>query len=1052
MNTLHSKYKGPIAWMACNPIAANLLMLLVMVAGIYAIATIKKEVFPSFPSETLTITVPYPGSSPAEVEEGVIIKIEEAIADIPGIKEIRSQASEGSAVITVDILPGLDINDTLNKVKTRVDAISSLPAEAEQPIIEEMSGRTQVLSLTLAGPLDEQQLKQQGDEIRERLLQLPSLTQVSILSEREYEISIELSEHALQAYGLRFDDVVRRIQQQSRDLPGGRLRTSAQNFTLRSSGQARNRADYEQLIVLQQDNGSQLRLKDIASVNDGFSEQPILTEFNNQPAITLQVDRIGEQSALAISRDVRQLVETLNSSLPEGVSLTVWADRTTVLKGRIELLLNSAMQGALLVIIALSLFLRPQLAFWVVVGVPFCFLGALALMGTPWIGHSINVISLFGFILVLGIVIDDAIVTAESAFYTLEKENDGINSIIKGVRNVATATVFGVITTIIAFLPMLFMTEGISRLFVSAATVVVLCLALSIIETKFILPAHLRHIRIRQASDYTNPLAHGFIRFQDFFSQGLLRFAEYRYRPFLQRCLAYRYITLAVFVGFLLISSQLVPSGLLRFIFFPNVPSDFITVNLEMPRSTHYSMTHQYAETIRDAGWTLNERYRQVTGEDRDVIDNLSLIANSDSSAEIRVALIPSTERDITSVEMVNWWREALGELPGIKSLTFDGNAGRNSLPINLRFESDNLDTLRLLASEVKQTLGNYEGLFDINDSFDSGARELDIRISEQGRALGLGQAELARQVRQAFFGAEVQRIQRGRHEVRVYVRFPADQRNSINTLESMWIRLPDGSEAPFSQLAWIENREAISTINRIDRQRVVNVTANLDKARHEPGRILADLQATVLPDILARYPDVDYQLAGEAEEQQGNVEVMLLTSLIMLMMIYSALAIPLKSWLQPLLIMSVIPFGIQGALIGHLLMGKEISVISIVGIVALAGIVVNDSLVLIDYINQKMRQGESWRQAVAFAGERRFRAVILTSVTTFLGLLPIQLETSIQAQFLKPMAISVAFGVLLATVVTLLLVPVLCYIADDLRLLWHKAWHRLHGRMPADS
>lgn len=1010
MNTLHSKYKGPIAWMACNPIAANLLMLLVMVAGIYAIATIKKEVFPSFPSETLTITVPYPGSSPAEVEEGVIIKIEEAIADIPGIKEIRSQASEGSAVITVDILPGLDINDTLNKVKTRVDAISSLPAEAEQPIIEEMSGRTQVLSLTLAGPLDEQQLKQQGDEIRERLLQLPSLTQVSILSEREYEISIELSEHALQAYGLRFDDVVRRIQQQSRDLPGGRLRTSAQNFTLRSSGQARNRADYEQLIVLQQDNGSQLRLKDIASVNDGFSEQPILTEFNNQPAITLQVDRIGEQSALAISRDVRQLVETLNSSLPEGVSLTVWADRTTVLKGRIELLLNSAMQGALLVIIALSLFLRPQLAFWVVVGVPFCFLGALALMGTPWIGHSINVISLFGFILVLGIVIDDAIVTAESAFYTLEKENDGINSIIKGVRNVATATVFGVITTIIAFLPMLFMTEGISRLFVSAATVVVLCLALSIIETKFILPAHLRHIRIRQASDYTNPLAHGFIRFQDFFSQGLLRFAEYRYRPFLQRCLAYRYITLAVFVGFLLISSQLVPSGLLRFIFFPNVPSDFITVNLEMPRSTHYSMTHQYAETIRDAGWTLNERYRQVTGG------------------------------------------EALGELPGIKSLTFDGNAGRNSLPINLRFESDNLDTLRLLASEVKQTLGNYEGLFDINDSFDSGARELDIRISEQGRALGLGQAELARQVRQAFFGAEVQRIQRGRHEVRVYVRFPADQRNSINTLESMWIRLPDGSEAPFSQLAWIENREAISTINRIDRQRVVNVTANLDKARHEPGRILADLQATVLPDILARYPDVDYQLAGEAEEQQGNVEVMLLTSLIMLMMIYSALAIPLKSWLQPLLIMSVIPFGIQGALIGHLLMGKEISVISIVGIVALAGIVVNDSLVLIDYINQKMRQGESWRQAVAFAGERRFRAVILTSVTTFLGLLPIQLETSIQAQFLKPMAISVAFGVLLATVVTLLLVPVLCYIADDLRLLWHKAWHRLHGRMPADS
>ena len=1044
--------------MAHNPIAANLLMILVIASGIYAIAAIKKEVFPTFPSETLIITVPYPGSSPTEVEEGIIIKVEEAIADIPGIEEIRSTAREGSAQITVDILPGKKIDPILGKVKMRVDGISSFPAEAEEPIIEEALARTEVLKLTLAGPVAEQQLKQESDRIREELLQLPGITQVEVASERDYEVSIELSEHALQSYQLSFAEVAQRIRSQSEDLPGGKLRTREQSYTLRSTGQARSRSEFEQLVIIQRDNGTLLRLKDIASVRDGFTEQPVLSEFNGKPAITLEVSRVGEQSALQISEDVHKYLEKARSRLPEGVTLDVWADRTDILKGRIQLLLSSALQGAVLVLIALSLFLRPQLAFWVVVGVPFCFLGALAFMQTPWIDHSINVISLFGFILVLGIVIDDAIVTAESAFYTLEKENNGVSSIIKGVNNVATATIFGVLTTIIAFLPMLFMTEGISRLFVSAATVVVLCLALSIVETKFILPAHLRHIKIRNASDYKNALLRRFIQFQDYFSQGLSHFAEHHYAPFLHRCLHYRYISLAGFVAFLLVASQLVPSGIVRFVFFPNVPSDFINVELEMPQSTHYSTTHEYARIIRDAGLKMNQRYREVTGEDKDVIDNLSVTSTTDNTAKINAALIPSTERNITSVEMVNWWREDLGELPGIKSLRFDGNAGRNSLPIDLRFESKNLENLRRVANDVKIALRGYEGLFDINDTFDSGAQELDIQITEHGKSLGLGQVDLARQVRQAFFGAEVQRFQRGRHEVRVYVRFLENKRDNINYLKSMWISLPDGSEVPFSLVADIQTREAISTINRVDRQRVVNVTANLDKSRLEPGVIISDLEKNALPTILQNYPDVSYQLAGEAEEQQQNVEMIFITTAIMLLLIYSALAIPLKSWLQPFLIMSVIPFGIQGAIVGHLLMGKEVSIISIVGIVALAGIVVNDSLVLIDYINQKMRQGQSWREAVANAGIRRFRAVILTSVTTFLGLLPIQLETSIQAQFLKPMAISVAFGVLLATVVTLVLVPVLCYIVDDIgRLLYrlrgknYQGYHRSDD-MPTDT
>ena len=1051
MSDRHPQHTGPIAWMARNPIAANLLMLLVVVAGLYAATTIKKEVFPTFPSERLTITVPYPGSSPAEVEEGVIIKIEEAIADIEGIREINSSAREGSGVVTVRIHPGRKIDPILSRVKVRVDGITSFPAEAERPIIEEVMGRTQVINLTLSGPLSERQLKEQSDRIREELLQLPGISQVSILSEREYEISIEVSEDALQQYDLRFDEIVSRIREQSQDLPGGRLRTEEQAVILRSTGQARDQHDYEQLIMVQHPDGNRVTLADIADVRDGFAEQPVLTQFNGQPAVTIQVDRVGQQSALQISSDVKDYVDNTRHTLPEGVSLDLWADRSSVLKSRIELLLNSAVQGALLVVLALSLFLRPQLAFWVIVGVPFCFLGALAVLSTPWLDHSINVISLFGFILVLGIVIDDAIVTAESAFYTLEKEGNGTDSIIKGVQNVATATIFGVLTTIIAFMPALFITEGVGRLFVAAASVVMLCLFFSIIETKFILPAHLRHIRVRKAEDYQNRLVRGFIRFQDMFSQGLVNFAHNRYQPVLKLCLKYRYITFSAFIAFLLISTQLMPSGIVRFIFFPNVPSDFINVSLEMPQNAHYSTTHDYAERIQNAGFMLNDRYRKETGLDIDVIENMSVISNSDTSAEVRAALISSTERDITSVEMVNWWREYLGELPGIKTLQFDGSAGRSSQAINIRFTSDNLDTLRQVTEQAKQALRSYEGLFDISDTFDSGARELDIQISEHGKALGLGQAELARQVRQAFFGAEVQRIQRGRHEVRVYVRFPETDRNNIAYLNAMWVRLPDGHQVPFSHVARIKEREAISVINRLDRQRIVNVSADLDKSRYEPARILQELQANELRDILQKYPDVSYQLAGETEEQEDNQRVLFFSSLIMLIMIYAALAIPLKSYLQPLLIMLVIPFGIQGAIIGHWIMGMEVSIISIVGIIALAGIVVNDSLVLIDYINQKMRAGDTWRDAVAFAGVRRFRAVILTSVTTFLGLLPIQMETSIQAQFLKPMAISVAFGILLATFVTLLLVPVLCYISDDIKQALKKATGKWQNSATAD-
>lgn len=1035
----HMHPKGAIAWMAQNPIAANLLMMLVILAGIYSLFEIRKEVFPSFPSERLTISVPYPGSSPEEVEKAVIVKIEEAIQDIPGIEEIRSEANEGLGVINVEVNPGQNITEIVNKVKVRVDAISSFPNEVEKPVIEEILRRSRVMNVSLYGPLDDKSLKKLGDQIREEILMLNGITQVTIGGERDYEITLEISSQALLQYGLRFDDVVNIIKAQSLDLPGGQLRTKNETISLRSSGQAYTKEDFENLILLNNTQGSRIRLGDIAHVYDGFTEQPTVIEFDDLPAVNFYIDRVGKQSALAISDEINTYISKKVQELPPGIKLTAWSNRTDILKSRISLLLNSAAQGGLLVIIALALFLRPQVAFWVVIGIPFCFLGALALLGTRYVDHSISVISLFGFIMVLGIIVDDAIVTAESAYHRLEKDQLGIYSIIQGVEDVKMPTIFGIITTMLAFMPMLFVTEGIGRFFSAAVSVVMLCLFFSIIETKLILPAHLAHLKIKDknCTNNNNRFFQYFDQFQQRFSEGLTRFSEKRYQPFLQKALKHRYISLSFFIASLIIISQLIPSGLVRFIYFPNIPSDYIVVDLVMPQNTSYLKTHEYIDKIREASKKVDQRYRKETSLDVDAIEHFSIVSTTDSQAQLVAALIPSTERSITSVELAKWWRHALGDLPGVKSLTFDANAGRASVPINIRFQSQDLEQLKHVAIDAQKALLTFEGTFDVRDTFDTGAPEVDIQITAEGEALGLGQAELARQVRQAFFGAEIQRLQRGRHEVKVYARYPRTDRDNLNYLQNMWIRLPNGNEVPFSVVGKVIEQEGISKITRINRQRVVNVQADVDKMQYDPARITAEFVERSLPEILKKYPKVSFVLSGEAEEQQKSQATILLSSLIVLVLIYAALAIPLKSYWQPLIIMSVIPFGLQGAIIGHFILGKEISIISIVGIVALAGIVVNDALVLIDYINHRLKAGDNWQEAVNNAGMRRFRAVILTSLTTFLGLLPIQLEASIQAQFLKPMAISVAFGVLLATFVTLILVPVLCYIVDDIRKLY---------------
>ena len=1038
-NTRYQHESGPIGWMASNPIAANLLLLIVLVAGLMAVGDIRKEVFPSFPTDTFTVTVPYPGSSPVEVEQGIVLKIEEELRDIIGIKEMRSTAREGLGIVTIEMEPGTDISKALNQAKVRVDGIPAFPLDAEEPIIEEVVSRGYAMRVSVFGDLDEIGLKQLAEQTREELLDLGGISEIRVLGERDYEISIEVSTESLRAYGLDFDQVVNAVRSRSRDLPGGTVRTEDGSITLRSVSQAYTGEEFRSLVLLATADGTRIKLGDVAQVVDGFEEQPVLSTLNGRRAITLIVDRVGDQDVLKMTAQIREYIVQKQASLSQGVYIVGWIDESSILRGRIELMLRNAFQGAILVVLALALFLDLTLALWVIVGVPFAVLGTLATVQLLGLPVSINVLSVFAFILVLGILVDDGIVTAESAYARLEAERKGVGSVVRGVRRVATATIFGALTTMVAFAPTMFLTEGFARFMTQIGIVVILCVLFSLIETKLILPAHLRHLRVGEpASSGWRKVVEGV---QDRFSSALKGLANGPYRRLLSICTLHRYTTVSVFLAVLIICAALIPSGIVRFVFFPNVPSDQILVQLDMPQGTPWQKTHSYAQRIELAAQKMNARYLESLDTDVDVIKQLMVVSETDTNVRVDIDLLPSEERTVDSVVLAQWFREELGVLEGIRSISIDAQAGPPGSDMQIQLKGQSLESLRLAANDLKQALSSVYGVQDISDSFNSGGKELDIQVTPQGESLGLGTVDLAAQVRQAFFGAEVQRVQRGRHEVRVYVRLPADDRAKISSLESLWIRLPDGRKVPFSVVGEVRELVGLSEINRIDRKRVVNVLADINKLVVEPGEVNRILTSEILPVILQQYPGVSYHLGGEAEDTEQTSSSLQYGLVVVLLMIFGALAIPLKSYVEPLLIMSVIPFGIIGAIIGHLVLGMDVSMLSVIGIVGLVGVVVNDSLVMVDFINHYIDEGHEWREAVLEAGPMRFRAVILTSITTFLGLLPIQLETSIQSEFVKPMATSVAFGVLFATFVTLILVPVMYFISKDMDRLLAKVW-----------
>ena len=1023
-----------IAWFAKNSVAANLLMIAIIVGGVMALRDgLRLEIFPSSEPDTVSVSVPLRGATPEDIELGVAVRIEEAIQDLEGIDRVTSRSVEGSTRVQIEIDSKYDARELLDDIKSRIDAINTFPADTEKPIISLSVRRFPVISVVIAGDFSEDEIRTFAERVRDDLLRINGITQADLDSVRNYEIAIEASPHRLREFNVTLADLSRAIQGSSADLSAGNVRTDGGDVLIRSKGQAYRRTDFEQIVVKTNSDGSIVRVSDIAVVLDGFEEESLRTRFNGKYSAFVDVSRVGSQSAIEIADKVKEYIESKQESMPVGLELDYWDDDSERLKERLGIMTVSAVQGGVLVILLLSLFLRPAIAFWVFLGIPISFLGAFITMYL--FGISLNLMSAFGFIIVLGIVVDDAIVTGENVYAHLRAGEGGLSSAIHGTKEVAIPVTFGILTTIAAFMPLAFIEGRLGQIFAPIPAVVIPVLVFSLIESKFVLPSHLKHIQLHDHDRSTRGFNAWQSRFANNFEQLILKY----YKPALQFSLRNRYSTVAAFAGVLIVMIMLITSGWTKFVAFESLGSDSARATLTMPVGTPFEVTSRHAEKLVAAANALQAKYTDpATGQSMitNILSSVGSTGRSNGShlARVEIETVPQEDRTIemSVAEMNNEWRAMTGQLPGAESLNFRASFFRAGDPIDFQFSGSSLETLNSVGDEFKAYLATFPGVFDIADSLSDGKEELQIELSPQGHLIGLTRTNIVNQVGQAFKGLQAQRIQRGRDDIRVLVRFPIDERNTIASLNEMLIAAPNGRLIPLSNVANIEPGRGPSQITRIDGYRVLNVTADVDKENANMVVMFTDLQSHV-ESLLVKYPSITYSLEGEQRRQEETFGSLAFGVVIVLFAIYCMLALPLKSYIQPLLVMSIIPFGIIGAVIGHWIMGHTLTILSILGLMALTGVVINDSLVLVDFINQRHRKaGEDLLSAVERAGVVRFRPVMLTSLTTFFGLVPLLLDSSVSAQFMVPMAISLGFGILFATVITLILIPTNIMIADD--------------------
>ena len=1071
-----------IAWFATNHVAANLLMGLAVIAGLAALTQIPVKMYPDVEIPIISVNVPYLGAAPEEVESGVCTRVEERIEGITGVKELNSIASEGLCTTNVELFFDADSARVLDEVQNQIDSIDTFPEEAEKPIVKFLELTTIVAEVAVTGPTDERALKELGQRVRDDILALPGITHADLANLRPYEISVEVSERSLLRNSLTFDDVAAAVRKRSVDLPGGSIKTGSNEVLLRTRGQAYWGHELEKLEVTTRADGTRVLLEDVARIVDGFEDSGQTLRFDGKPAALIQVARVGGQDLRQVSETVREFVERSTSKYPEGVALTLWNDESVLVTDRLSTLVDSGVQGLLLVLILLALFLRPHLAIWVTAGIPIAFLGAIFLI--YWFGFSIDAISVIGFILALGMLVDDAVVVGESVYVAHQRGSGQLAGAIEGAQHVLVPVTFGVLTTIAAFTPLLFSVGAVGEIMAIMAATVIFCLVFSLIECQMVLPAHLGHsgqrmplgdfgmtllvtliiaaiaigpdrrtsvalaigavtlVYAAHLSGLLSKLGAGFTRLQMKFESGLQSFIDTRFRSLVRRVLGARRLTLALALSALASAVGIVAGGHLPFTFMMPVQGDQVAARLTMPPGIGAGVTDQALARLTESARSVQ---RQLVGESGDspVVHIMAARGGHPSTGaaisgvrqesgthlgEVVMQLSPSESRELTTREIADFWRETNGPIEEAIELSFDTERVETGNDIDIRVSGEDLDSLRTVAAVIRAELSEYPGVYEITDSFRAGKEELQLSVSPAGEALGITLSDLGRQVRQAFYGEEAQRVQRGREDVRIMVRFTESERRSLESLYSLRIRTPDGGAVPFRTVAEVTGGRGLAAITRTGGNRSVNVTAKVDPTRTSAVAVLAELSDGLLPDTISAYPGMSYSLES-AQRQREVGERLVPMFLLAMFVVFALLAIPLRSYLQPLIIMATLPFAFMGAVWGHLLMKGfgnvlGLSMPSIFGAVAASGVVINATLVLLHEVNRCLSAGDSTYDALVNATVSRARPILITTVTTFAGLLPLLFNRSIQAQPLIPMATSLAYGVLFASVATLLVTP----------------------------
>jgi multidrug efflux pump subunit AcrB len=1031
-----------------NPVFVNMLMFIILASGIIGAVSMTRELFPKFDLDMVSVGVTYSGADPAEIEEAICLKLEEAIDGIEGVKEIQTTASEGRGSALVKLEDGYDLNDVCDEIESAVDVISTFPAEADRPIIKKMKFKGSVLSIIIWGDLPERQLKETARLLKTELLEIKGISQASISGIRDYEISIEISEDRLRKYKLNFSKVSEAIRRNAYNYSMGTIRAKDEEYRIRAIGRKYQARDYINIPILFNPDGTVITLGDIASVKDTFEDSKMISRFNGKPAVALDVFKTDQEDTIYISDKVKEFLARKEKELPASINFTVTRDRAKLIRGRLDMLIHNGMIGLTLVFLCLWMFLDIRLSFWVTLGIPISLAGAMIIMYMS--GCSINMLSLFGFIMVLGLIVDDAIVIGESVYDERVNGAGRHDAVVNGASVVALPVIAAVLTTVVAFLP-LFLVTGVMGKFISQIPIpVIAALGMSLIESLIILPVHLRHL---PRMDKTHPpKKYNFIgRLRMKIQKGLDHFINNIYMPFLKKMLGWRYLMLCIAISVLIIIGGLIKSRIVKIIFVPRDDSNFIMAKIEMMPGTTIDETEKVAARVL-VGWQkVAKEYAYAVSDDKKLSEGVFTLigattrhgggATKTSELEISVDLIDSEHRSIFSGDLITAWQKAVGPIAGALKTTFaKRRPGPGGSPVAVRVKGESYDNILKAANVLKEKIASYPGIYDEKIGYEPGKREFVITMKHSAYHHGLNLADISRQIRGGFYGEKVLQVQSGRDDIDVRVRYPEKHgRNSIEYFKSLYIETPTGKRIPLTSMVDIKLQEGQNSTIRYDRKRVVDVTADLNE-KGNIVEIMDDLKTNVFKDLEAKY-SVICDVEGQEKERREAMGGLYVGFPLAMLGIYFIIASMFRSYIQPVVIMTTIPFGLIGGVIGHILMGKSLSLLSMFGLVALAGIVVNDAIVLIEAVNGQLEEGVPLRIAVCEGGKRRFRAILLTTMTTCAGLMPLILERSFQAQFLIPMAISIAFGVLFATIITLILMPCQLMILSDFRRLWHRLW-----------